>query len=163
MPDNKTATEDISPEVVAQFLRTLTAKANEPKDIPALYANNTTFEVSAWDLKIFFGQLDQRSGGNIDWHTAMTIPWTQARVLEYFLKLNTIFYETKFARITLPPQLVPAPHPRPTEEQIKSDPQAIELWEAYLKVHAEMFGSPELPHAPSEPKHARKIILDEEK
>lgn len=162
MPDENT-NEDLGPEVVAKFLRALTAKANEPKDVEALYANNTSFEVSAWDLKIFFGLLDQRSpGGQIDWHTAMTIPWTQARVVEYYLRLNTIFYETKFAKITLPPQLVPPPHPHPTEEQIKSDPQAMELWEAYLKVHTEMFGSPELPHAPSEPQHVRKIILEEE-
>jgi hypothetical protein len=146
MPEDQIKSQEPTPEAIGQFVKALVKEVKEPKDPTALYANNTTFEVSAWDLKIFFGQLDQRlTKMSTDWHTAMTMPWAQARLLEYYLRLNILFYEKKYGPITLPPQVVPQAFPYPTKEQIESDPQAVELWEAYRKVYQDMFGGPEYP------------------
>jgi hypothetical protein len=151
VPEEQIKSQEPTPEAIAQFIKALVKEVREvreSKDPTALYANNTSFEVNAWDLKMFFGQLDQRpSKTGTDWHTTVTIPWAHAKLFEYFLRLNILFYEKKYGPITLPPQVTPQPYPHPTEEQINSDPQAIELWEAYNAVYREMFGGPELPHA----------------
>jgi hypothetical protein len=141
MPDeNTTLQKEPVTEEIAKFLKALIERVNQPKEIDAVYANNTLFEVSAWDLKIIFGQLDQHAPKTtIDWHTAVTIPWTQARVLEYYLRANAAFYEKKFGPINLPHQARPPAPVEPTEEQIKDDPQATELWQAYKKIYEEMF------------------------
>jgi hypothetical protein len=70
----------------------------------------------------------------------MTIPWMQARVMEYYLRANIVFYEKKFGPINLPSQLRPPVPPEPTKEQIEADPKAIELWQAYKRILDEMFG-----------------------
>jgi hypothetical protein len=138
----QTEQKEPSPELIGRFVRELAGAVKQPKEPTALYANNTLFEVSAWDLKLYFGQLDLRPHKNdVDWHTAMTLPWTQARVLEYYLRANTVFYEKKFGPILMPPQTLPPIPIKPTEDQIKNDPQAVELWEAYKKIHEEMFGA----------------------
>jgi hypothetical protein len=143
MPDEtQKPQEPTSLEVVTQFARALSeAIKQQPQDITHIYANSSFFEVSGWDLKIFFGQLDQRPIKNeVDWHTAITVPWTQARVLEYYLRANVVFYEKKFGPINMPAQLTPPAPIEPTKEQIESDPQAIELWKTYKNIHEEMFG-----------------------
>jgi hypothetical protein len=146
MPEDQIKSQEPTSEAIGQFVKALVKEVKEPKDPTALYANNTSFDMSAWDLKIFFGQLDQRpTKMGTDWHTAMTMPWTQAVLLEYYLRLNILFYKKKYGPITLPPQVVPPVFPHPTKEQIDSDPQAIELWEAYNQVHHEMFGGTESP------------------
>jgi hypothetical protein len=140
--EKSTALQESSFEVATQFLKALTERVNQPKDIKGVYANNTLFEVSGWDLKIFFGQLDQHGPKiQIDWHTAVTIPWTQARVLEYYLRANMAFCAIKFGPIALPDQLKPPPPIEPTAAQIEADPHAVELWKAYKKLYEETFGS----------------------
>ena len=143
--EKPTSQPEPGPELVAQFVKALIERANQPKEIDAVYANNTLFEVSAWDLKIIFGQLDQQvvqqiSKPAIDWHTAVTIPWSQAKVLEYYLRANAVFYEKKFGPINLPPQAKPLMPVEPTAQQIDDDPQALDLWRAYKKIWDEMFG-----------------------
>jgi hypothetical protein len=135
-----TTAKEPNPEFVAQFIKTLLQEAKQP-NLTNSYANNTLFEVSGWDLKIYFGQLQQLPPKNdVDWHTAMTIPWTLAKVMEYYLRANIAFYQAKFAPINLPRQLRPPIPVPPTEEQIKDDPQATELWHVYKKIYEEVFG-----------------------
>jgi len=49
-------------------------------ELVADYANNTAFEQTIWDLKMIFGEYSQRAGG-VDWHTSITVPWAQAKLL----------------------------------------------------------------------------------
>ena len=72
------------------------------------YANNVHFEPSAWDLKIIFGQLDQSSGKpDVDWHTAVTLPWPQVKLLAYYLQVALFSYETENGKINIPPGVKP--------------------------------------------------------
>jgi hypothetical protein len=106
-----------------------------------VYANNFRLELSAWDLKILFGQIEQHTGSNeIDWHTAVTIPWSQVKILDYFLRTNIVYRERLDGEITIPARVIPAPPVAPTEEQVKANPKILELHEAYKKIHAEIFG-----------------------
>jgi hypothetical protein len=141
MPDETIKSQEPTPEALAHFVKALAEVVRQPKEPTQLYANSTSFEVSGWDLKIFFGQLDLRPPkSDTDWHTAMTIPWMQARIMEYYLRANIVFYEKKYGPIALPPQLRPPAPPEPTKEQLKADPLAVELWQAYKKIYDEMFG-----------------------
>ena len=76
------------------------------------YANNTYFDSTAWDLTVIFGQLGLRSRGvenpGMDWHTAVTLPWPQAKVLAYFLLVNIAIHEETNGPVTIRQDLVPA-------------------------------------------------------
>jgi len=139
MEEEKSTPKEASPEFIAQFVKTLVQEAKQPT-LHVAYANNAWFEVSGWDLKILFGQLEQTPKNEIDWHTAITIPWTLAKILEYYIRANLAFYEKKFTSVNLPKQLRPQAPVPPTEEQLKDDPQATELWETYKKIYQEVFG-----------------------
>ena len=105
-----------------------------------VYSNNFHFELSAWDLKILFGQLEQHAGqGEVDWRTAITLGWAQAKILEYYLRANIAYREKLDGKIIVPRRVVPG-LTEPTEEAKKSDPNAQALYEAYLKIHREVFG-----------------------
>src|SRR5258708_3692666 len=82
--------QELHPEV-ASLLQLLSNKLTKENRSVA-YANNARFESSVWDFKIFFGQL-QKDAGNVDWHTVVTIPWLQAKLLLYFLRINVAFHE----------------------------------------------------------------------
>lgn len=79
------------------------------EEIQSSYANNTRFEPSVWDLKILFGQLDASLGkGQVDWHTALTMPWIQAKIFSYLLQLNIAVYEQTHGKIRIPLEVMPA-------------------------------------------------------
>lgn len=101
----------------------------EQPDVSEVYANNSRFELSVWDLKVIFGQLDQFSGdARIDWHTAVTVPWGAAKIASYYLQLNILAHEAENGRIRIPPRVFPTPPPAPTGE-FENDPKAIRLHE----------------------------------
>jgi hypothetical protein len=107
----------------------------------SVYANNFYLEPSAWDLKILFGQLEQHTGSaEVDWHTAVAMPWSQVKVLIYYLRMNMALQEKVDGKICIARRVVPTPPEAPTEEKLKADPNAQELYETYLKIHSEMFG-----------------------
>ncbi len=76
--------------------------------INAVYANYANYEVSDLDLKILFGQLDQ-SGPNaaVDWHTAVTVAWAEAKIMSYFLRINLAVYEANHGVIKIPASMLP--------------------------------------------------------
>ena len=77
-------------------------------DLFSEYANNSHFEPSVWDLKILFGQLHPSSGkGSVDWHAAITMPWAQAKLLSYFLRVNIAVHEFRFGKIAIPEPVLP--------------------------------------------------------
>jgi hypothetical protein len=77
------------------------------------YANNVGFEFTVWDLKILFGEYSDRIKGT-DWHTSVTIPWAQAKLMLYYLKLNIDFYEAQEGKIRVPGSMLPPEPPAPS-------------------------------------------------
>lgn len=109
-------------------------------ELESIYANNSRFEPSVWDLRILFGQLEQHTGTSVvDWHTAVTVPWSQAKILCYYLRLNLAFHEQN-GPIPMSPRVTPPKPIPPTAEELKNDPHGMAFYELVKKIHAEMFG-----------------------
>jgi hypothetical protein len=73
------------------------------------YANHTFFEPSLFDMRIVFGQTDQRAGQNVvDQHTAITLPWPQVKIAIYFLSTQLAAYEALHGRVVLEPGIIPS-------------------------------------------------------
>ena len=100
------------------------------EDFASLYANNVQFETSVWDLKIIFGQLDQsRPSGRVDQHTAITLPWLQAKIMAFYLSANVALYEADNGKIQIPLSLQPQPLP-PVPDHLK-DIKSVQEGRAY--------------------------------
>lgn len=79
-------------------------------DFVEKYANNVRFESSVWDLKLLFGLLDQSgTSATAHQHTAVTVPWPQAKLMLYFLYVNVLFHEMTHGRIRIPDTVMPEP------------------------------------------------------
>jgi len=104
------------------------------EEFDSLYANNVQLEQSVWDLKLIFGQLDQQSqGGVVEQHTAMTIPWIQAKVMSYFINLHVEVYELVNGKIRVPNEVLPPAPVPPSDELVKLSPHAQEVFEVIKK------------------------------
>jgi hypothetical protein len=116
------------------------APAQQPfelsEDFFSAYANQVRFETSAWDLKIVFGQVDQSRGtAVVEWHTAITIPWSQAKIGVYTLQAHVASFEAFYGKIQVPWDVVPAPPLAPTEEEAKQKPVVKAIYETILKLY----------------------------
>lgn len=101
------------------------------------YANSIYLESSTWDLKLIFGQLDQSEGTiTVKQHLAVTIPWTQAKLLLYFLRVHVKAEEMQDGKIHIRSDVRPTETPLPTEEQVK-DPNFMEFYEFVKKLREE--------------------------
>lgn len=110
-------------------------------DYRELYANNVRFENSAWDLKLMFGLLDQSEGGiKIRQHTAMHIPWAQAKLVAYFLHINIAFQEQFHGPVHVPLDAAP-PDLRTMFPRLEDEPDGRELLKRVDAVRAHLFGS----------------------
>jgi hypothetical protein len=98
-------------------------------DFIARYANYSHIESSLWDAKILFGQTDQTLGDTVPIHTALTLPWSQLKVLSYFLGVHLAAYEADNGRIKIPSGIVPLAPPNVAfrelyEKFIATNPEA---------------------------------------
>src|SRR6266851_907863 len=91
------------------------------------YANNVMFEPSIWDLKLIFGEFSQRTG-SVDWHTSITLPWAQVKLMIYYLQANVAAYEINEGKIRVPNPALPPEWPVITPEQAEN-PKALETSE----------------------------------
>jgi hypothetical protein len=83
------------------------------EEFPTLYANNLQVEASIWDLKVLFGILDQSVQPNrVVQHTAINLPWTQVKLIGYFLRLAVALHEAENGKIIIPVSVKP---PDPAE------------------------------------------------
>ena len=83
-------------------------------DFTSLYANHVWYALTIWDLKLVFGQLDEIDNTKfIEQHTAITLPWLQAKLMSYFLQVNVAIYEHQHGPIAIPPVVFP---PEPAAE-----------------------------------------------
>jgi hypothetical protein len=116
------------------------ARESEYEEPAAVYANNVRFEQSAWDLRLFFGQLlPQKAGAppEADWHTDVTIPWTQAKLMHFLLGVNLALYEAENGKISLPPAVLPPLASIPPPEMDQGDPQIMEVFQKVQTMIAE--------------------------
>jgi hypothetical protein len=117
------------------------------EDFVELYANNVRFEPSAWDLKMIFGQLDQSETPNfVSQHTAVSIPWIQAKLCAYFLVVNTVLNAAVNGRVVVPASVVP-PRPDPNEATLDEAGKKAVSYVAW--VYDQFFG--DNPYIPPEP------------
>jgi len=67
---------------------------------------------------LIFGQLDLGTGQGevIALHTAMTLPWTTAKLLLHFLRLNIAIHELEAGKIRINPRVFPTEPPPLTPE-----------------------------------------------
>ncbi|MFZ0337137.1 MAG: DUF3467 domain-containing protein [Terracidiphilus sp.] len=114
------------------------------EDFVTSYANNFHFELSSWDLKILFGQLSQMSGKpDVDWHTAMTMPWGAAKLLRYLLSLNIAIYESNSGPIKLPASAIPPIVAPPSGDEDTEQNRAF--YGLAIKLHNELTGEGQKP------------------
>jgi len=99
------------------------------------YANNVRYEQTMHDLTIVFGQSDVSTGTEVvKQNVAVTVPWSVAKLALYYLNVNLQFFELYNGRIPIPANQVPPPFPQPTEETLKTDPNAMKVFELASKV-----------------------------
>jgi hypothetical protein len=123
-------------------------------DFESLYANNVQFESSVWDLKLLFGQLDQaKSGVEVEQHTAITLPWYQAKIAAYYFLVNVIINQEEQGRIALPARVVP-PRPNPNAPEVSTSAKIAVEYLAW--VHDQFFGSE--PYIPPTVKMAQENL-----
>ena len=104
------------------------------EDFASLYANNVKFERSLFDFKMVFGELDQSDENHtfVQQHTAVTVPWIQAKLMAYYIELNLAIHEADFGTIRIPDSMIPpAPASYLTPEMFQTNPQ--------LEYHARFF------------------------
>jgi hypothetical protein len=99
-------------------------------EIVPVYANNVRFEMTAWDLRMLFGQLmpNSEGRGQVDWHTDVTVPWAQAKLMHLYLGINLTLYERENGRIVIPAAVLPTPMSAPPEGVDTSSPDAAETF-----------------------------------
>src|SRR5208283_935789 len=93
-------------------------KYERTTDFLNTYANNAYFESSAWDFRIIFGQLDQSSLPEpaIKQNVAITIPWAQAKLALYWIRLHVEANEIQNGKILIRADLLP-PVPNPPTDK----------------------------------------------
>jgi hypothetical protein len=106
-----------------------TDENSEQFNVAPMYANNVRLEASAWDLRMFFGQLVPSGQSEVDYHTDVAIPWAQAKLLHLYLEINIMLYERQNGRIAIPKTVMPSLLPTPPEAEDASNPDAVETFQ----------------------------------
>lgn len=119
-----------------KFLTELLArKARE--GVKDVYANQANFEIGDLDVKILFGQVSQLSGKPaIDWHTAVTMAWAEAKLLSLYLRVNIAIHEATHGAIKIPAGLLPPSIPAP--EDIATNPVSKKLFDTIQAIRSEL-------------------------
>lgn len=109
------------------------------KDFKSLYANNVQFEISSWDLKLIFGQVDQTRGPNfVEQSAAVTLPWAQAKIAAYYMIANIAIHAANEGPIKVPSGLTPA-RPDPSNPGLDDAARSAVAYMAW--VHDQFFGT----------------------
>lgn len=106
-------------------------------DLTVDYANNTFFEPTIWDLKILFGEWAGRTN-SIEWHTAITVPWAQAKLMAYYLAINVAAHELRYGKIKVPDSMVPQ-DPATLPESTDGDPAINQAFTKMVTEHRQKF------------------------
>ena len=115
------------------------------EEFESLYANNTQFESTLWDLKLTFGQVDLAQSA-IEQHTSMALPWPHAKLAAYYMLVNVTIHQANNGLIFIPPSVIPK-RPDPSDPTIEG-PNGKKLVEYLGWIHDQFFGSN--PYVPPE-------------
>lgn len=127
------AAEQTPPTSSVQFDRT--------EDFIARYANNVHFESSVWDLKLIFGELDQKEAKEVvRQHTSINLPWPTVKLMLYYLQVNLAYHESESGKVTMAPRIWPADIPTLPKE-IEDNPRAKALADLVAKMRADFVAS----------------------
>jgi hypothetical protein len=75
-----------------------------------LYAQNVNFDNNAWDLTLLFSMLNRNQGGaRFIQIGAIHIPWSQAKLMLFYLTVNIMFHELEHGPIQIPKGMAPGP------------------------------------------------------
>jgi len=119
---------------------TLKTQETEHEEMTVDYANNVRFEPSVWDLKLTFGELS--AGTNtVEWHTSITIPWMQAKLMIYYLQANVSAYEMNSGKIHIPDGVIPPEWPPIVPPEQSNEPKAQETLEMLTKLRKQFLDS----------------------
>jgi len=99
-----------------------------------VYANHSLLQSTGWDIKVIFGEVDQSISPNtVVQHTAVTLPWTQAKILAYFLQIHLAAHEVALGRVAIPQGVIPD---IPVPPRDAKDPlQAQQLYKVWSQLH----------------------------
>lgn len=112
------------------------------EDYASSYANSVYLEPSTWDLKMIFGQLDQSVDPNVvEQHSAITIPWAQAKILSHFLRVQLAAFEVVHGKIALHREILPPEPAAPTKEVLEQEPKGREIFDMLKRLHKELIES----------------------
>jgi len=104
------------------------------------YANNVRYESSVWDLKVVFGALDQFSVPTaLRQHTGVSMPWSAAKIMLYFVYVNILFHEAANGKVSIPDSVLPPPAENILSGDLENDPTAIAMVERIKKLRADLF------------------------
>jgi hypothetical protein len=117
-----------------------------PVELTTEYANNSYFEPTIWDLKILFGEFSARLSG-VDWHTSITVPWPQAKLMAYYLTINVAFHEITDGPVTIPQAVMPPPPP-PVPESDKDNPVSQAMYAFASAFHQKLISGQGKPPVP---------------
>jgi hypothetical protein len=109
-------------------------------DFTTRYANSIYYESTAWDLKLTFGHVEQITApAVIKQDFAVTIPWPQAKLALFWLRLHVEMAEAEVgAKIPIRKDLVPADLPEELPEPLQEDKVAMERFrETYGRLRRE--------------------------
>ena len=105
-------------------------------EFASLYANNTQFESTLWDLKLTFGQVDL-AASKIEQHTAIALPWPHAKIAAYFLVVNVMFHQAQNGGIYIPESVIPL-RPDPSNPALDANGKKTTQYLAWI--HDQFFG-----------------------
>jgi hypothetical protein len=110
-------------------------------DFTTKYANNIYFESTAWDVKLTFGHVEHTADPFVIKHDfAVTIPWPQAKLTLFWLRLHVELAEAEIGmKIPIRKDLLPAELPQPESGQ--EDPAMKTFREIYERVRTEFLAT----------------------
>lgn len=107
-------------------------------DFTSRYANNVFLENTLWDLKLIFGQTDQRAGLNVVVQFgSVALSWPQIKILSYYLRAHLASHEASNGRIVIQPGIIPA-IPDKLPDGLTKQRGASEGFEAVRKLYEEL-------------------------
>ena len=106
------------------------------------YANNFILEGNAWDLKIIFGALDKDESGKdiARQQLAVTVPWAQAKLALYWLRLQVLATEIQQGKIPIRKDLIPPEPPVLSDDDLKN-PDSVRIHEMVIKMREEFLAT----------------------
>jgi hypothetical protein len=108
------------------------------KDFRELYANHIRFESSVWNARMLLGTLDQTTTpATIHMHSALDVPWAQAKLMAYFLQVHVLFQEQMAGKIRIPEGILP-PRLDEVSPDLKQAPGGQEFLERIGKLRDEL-------------------------